>query len=244
MRISRIFTPQALQSGQILVLESAPSRHLRKVLRLPVGAELTLFNGDGGEWPATLTGDVDGCAECTLGEHRVVSCESPLAVTLVQGISRGERMDYTLQKAVELGVTAVQPIFSQRTVVKLSGERLNKRTEHWRGVLIAACEQSGRNCIPDLRPAVSLSHFLAMPTVAERRLLLNPLAGAGLSAHAKPQGEIELLIGPEGGLSNAEIATAEHAGFTGIQLGPRVLRTETAGMAALAALQTLWGDFN
>lgn len=242
MRISRIFTPQPLQTGQTILLASAPSRHLRKVLRLQPGALLTLFNGEGDEWQATLTGEVDGCAQCEIDERRAVSCESPLSVTLVQGISRGERMDYTLQKAVELGVSAIQPVFTERTVVKLKGERLDKRATHWHGVMVAACEQSGRNRVPVLQPALSLSTVLAQPATAETRLLLNPLAKQRL-ATLSPANQLALLIGPEGGLSEAEIAAAEHAGFIGMQLGPRVLRTETAGVAALAALQTLWGDF-
>lgn len=238
MRIPRIFQPVPLAPDALVTLDRTAANHVTRVLRLKPGAELVLFNGEGGEYPAVL----DAAATARLGAWRAVECESPLAITLVQGISRAERMDYTIQKAVELGVTRIVPVFAARSVVELRGERLQRRMQHWQGVVIGACEQCGRNRVPALDVAVDLSDWLRAPETQSLRLVLNHRATTTLSTLPRPTAST-LLIGPEGGLDESELAQAERAGFIGMRLGPRVLRTETAAVTALAALQTLWGDF-
>jgi 16S rRNA (uracil1498-N3)-methyltransferase len=181
-------------------------------------------------------------AEVSVGNYIVRETESPLHVTLAQGVSRGERMDYTIQKAVELGVTRIVPLISERCEVRLEGERLTKRVQHWQAVAASACEQCGRNRVPPVLAPVPLNSWLAEP-VHGLRLVLNPLAPATLTSLSTPDDRlITLLIGPEGGLSDAEVKRAQQSGFVGIRLGPRILRTETAAVTALSALQMLWGD--
>ncbi len=162
------------------------------------------------------------------------------ALTLVQGVSRGERMDWTIQKAVELGVVAIVPVFTERGGVKLDGDRLARRLEHWRGVIVAACEQCGRNRLPSIAPPRRFAEWL--PTLTGPACVLDPAADAGLGELGRPSPTLSLIAGPEGGLTDAELAAARAAGGTAVRLGPRVLRTETAGIAALAALQALYGD--
>lgn len=236
----RVHCPLPLGAGEELELPAGPAQHLR-VLRLRAGDALTVFNGEGGEYPAELLVLDKRSARVRLGELRAVERESPLAITLIQGIAKGERMDFTVQKAVELGAAAIRPVFTARSVVKLDGPRLDKRLRHWQGVIISACEQCGRNRIPRLLPALSLAELMREPPSGPR-LVLDPLGARGLEALPEAAAELSLLIGPEGGLSEAELEAARAAGFQGLRLGPRVLRTETAGMAALAALQTLRGD--
>ncbi len=238
MRIPRIFLPVPLAPDTLVTLDRMAANHVTRVLRLKPGAELVLFNGEGGEYPAVL----EAAATARLCAWRAVECESPLAITLVQGISRAERMDYTIQKAVELGVTRIVPVFAARSVVELRGERLQRRMQHWQGVVIGACEQCGRNRVPALDVAVDLSDWLRAPEAQSLRLVLNHRATTTLSTLPRPAA-LTLLIGPEGGLDESELAQAERTGFIGMRLGPRVLRTETAAVTALAALQTLWGDF-
>ena len=214
------------------------------VLRLAEGAAITLFDGRGTEYDAVIS----ACARNTvrvrvLGE-RNADRESPLQVTLVQAVSAGERMDFTVQKAVELGVAAVQPVLSERCVVRLSGERAEKRVAHWQAVVVAACEQCGRNIVPPVHAllpfATWLEQFAAEPG---QRILLAPGGDVRLQELGRPEGRVTLLAGPEGGLTPAEAGDAGRAGFRALQLGPRTLRTETAALAALAAMQALWGDF-
>lgn len=238
MRIPRIFQPVPLAPDASVTLDSTAANHVTRVLRLKPGAELVLFNGEGGEYPAVL----EAAATARLGAWRSVECESPLAITLVQGISRAERMDYTIQKAAELGVTRIVPVFAARSVVELRGERLQRRMQHWQGIAIGACEQCGRNRVPALDAALDLSDWLRGSAAPSLRLVLNHRATTTLNALPRPAA-LTLLIGPEGGLDESELAQAERAGFIGMRLGPRVLRTETAAVAALAALQVLWGDF-
>jgi 16S rRNA (uracil1498-N3)-methyltransferase len=171
-----------------------------------------------------------------------VSRESPLAVVLAQGISSGERMDYTVQKSVELGVTVIQPLLTQRSVVRLTGERADKRVAHWQAVAAAACEQCGRNRVPEVLPVQSLTHWLGTLRGGVR-YLLSPQAPNRLRELTRPADAITLLVGPEGGWDSTESAAAQTTGFAPLALGPRVLRTETAAVAALAAMQALWGDF-
>jgi 16S rRNA (uracil1498-N3)-methyltransferase len=213
------------------------------VLRLAAGDAVIAFDGRGNEYAALIERIGKSGVTLTLGEPQSVDRESSLEVTLAQGISSGERMDYTVQKAVELGVTAIQPLASERSIVRLSAERAAKRVAHWQGIAVAACEQSGRNRVPEVLPVASVTGWLAQVPSDALRLTLSPNAESTLQELERPQGSIALLVGPEGGLSPRERDDARAAGFSGLKLGPRVLRTETAALAALAAMQALWGDF-
>lgn len=244
MRIPRFYLPLPLQIGSAVLLSGAVFSHAVRVLRLRPGALLTLFNGEGSAFTATLTHIGKREAQAQVTAALPSETESPLRITLAQGISRGEKMDYTLQKAVELGVFAIQPLFSERSGVILHDERLEQKTQHWRGVVIGACEQCGRNQLPELREPMTLANWLsAQSESAPLRLLLDPLAERGLRGLEPPSGSVTLLVGPEGGLSSEEIVQALKIGFASIRLGPRILRTETAGLAAMAAMQALWGDW-
>ena len=212
------------------------------VLRLQAGAALTLFDGLGGEYPSLIKRiDKAGLILAVAG-RREVSRESPLMAMLAQGISSGERMDYTVQKCVELGIFAIQPLIAQRSVVRLAGERADKRVAHWQSVAAAACEQCGRNQLPAVLPVQPLMKWLGAP-VNGARYLLSPHAATRLRELERPRGTVTLLVGPEGGWNEGEAEAARAAGFTPLSLGPRVLRTETAAVAALAAMQAVWGDF-
>ncbi len=239
MRIPRIYTDAVLVSEARIILEGAAFNHLTRVLRLRSGAPLLLFNGSGGQYRAVLEAVERRRAVVRVGVFEPREVESALTITLAQGVSRGERMDYTVQKAVELGVSAIQPLLTERSVASLQGVRLDKRLAHWQGVVIGACEQSGRNRPPPLLEPLSLPDWLAE---APTGLVLDPGAETGLLDLDRPTGRVTLLVGPEGGLSETELQQARRAGLRGVRLGPRVMRTETAGMAALAALQLLWGD--
>src|SRR5690606_824383 len=240
MRIPRIFTSQIISSGQVLMLEEAPSHHLSKVLRMQVGRELILFNGMGGEFTAVIQAINKKNIEIAVGNFCAENRQSPLELELAIGLSRGERMDWVLQKATELGVTRISPLITERTEVKLSGERLVKKFEHWQQILISACEQCQRNILPHLNPPTRLSEWLAQ-TNAEYRFVLHHRDNQKLPAVAQVA-SLALLIGPEGGLSDTEIGLAKAADFTALTLGPRVLRTETAPVAAISLVQYLWGD--
>lgn len=242
MRIPRIHLPFPLTVDSVVALPDSAANHVLRVLRLRPGAALILFNGSGGEYAATLEQATRTAVTVRIDAFNAREAESPLTITLVQGISKGERMDYTIQKAVELGVSRIVPAFTARSVVDLRGERLDKRLQHWQGVIIGACEQCGRNQVPALDAAVDLADWLRSTQTSSLRLVLNHRAAVGLGTLPRPTA-LTLLIGPEGGLDANELAQAEYAGFIGMRLGPRVLRTETAAVAALAALQTLWGDF-
>lgn len=244
MRVPRIHTPQMLNMGQMLELEPAASKHLLTVLRLKAGAALILFNGDGREFNARLEGATRNHASVSIGVQRPARTESPLHITLTQGISRGERMDYTLQKAVELGVRNIVPVSTERSVVKLDEKNMSRKLTHWQSVVIGACEQSGRLLVPQIAEPVELERFLTrIDSDVVLRLSLDPMAETSLRMLARPIGQkVLLLVGPEGGLSDTERASALRAGFQGVRLGPRILRTETAGLVALSILQSLWGD--
>jgi len=224
-------------------LPTQAAHHAAKVLRLNIGDEITLFDGNGGEYAALINDLGKHGVTVQIGAHRAAERESPLSVTLAQAVSSGDKMDLTLQKATELGIARIQPLESVRSVVRLSGERADKRVAHWQGVVISACEQCGRNKIPEVAPISRFHDWLAVEEKSHLRLMLSPGAPKHLRDLPKPEYPITLLVGPEGGLAPAEIASAQHAGYTPIRLGARILRTETAALAALAAMQVLWGDF-
>lgn len=258
MRVPRIYQPIALSSGQSIDLDVQATVHLTKVLRLRVGDALVVFNGkgngrgngEGGEFEATVSAVERRTASIQLGKALDRNVESPLELMLVQGVSRGERMDYTVQKAVELGVSQIVPVNTERTVVNLKGDRQVRRQQHWQAVVNASCEQSGRNVVPEVRPIVSLQQWLDEPASdngsgfkSGLKLVLHHRAETSLADLPSPEGPVTVLIGPEGGLTPEEISVAQSAGYLPLRLGPRVLRTETAAVAALSVLQWLWGDF-
>ncbi|NKF22376.1 16S rRNA (uracil(1498)-N(3))-methyltransferase [Solimonas marina] len=238
------FEHLALADDATVRLPDTAFRHLIQVLRLRPGENFVAFDGSGREYPAELVDVGKREAVARLGPAIDVDRESPLDLTLAQCVSKGDRMDYTLQKAVELGVTRIVPLLSQRSVVKLDAERWEKKLEHWRGVIVSACEQSGRTRMPALAAIAPLPGWLDTRDRAGLAVTLDPLAAQGLRSLSPPNGPLTLLVGPEGGLDDAELRRAHAGGFTGIRMGPRVLRTETAGVAALAALQALWGDWD
>ncbi len=240
MRTPRIYSTQPLAAGATVDLDERAARHATQVLRLRPGDPLVLFDGGGRDYPAVLASASRGGAAARLGEPGPVEAEPPLRARLWLGVSRGERMDFALQKAVELGVAGIVPLLCERTVVKLDAARRAKRLAHWQGVIVGACEQSGRRRLPSLAEPAALAQRLAAPP--RTGILLDPQARLGLPDLPPPAGEITLLVGPEGGLAPAERAAARAAGFTGVRLGPRILRTETAPLAALAVVQALWGD--
>ena len=241
MRVSRLFLDGDLSPGRVIGLPPEAANYVGRVLRLRSGDPVTLFNGRGGEWEARVGEGSRGHFVVEVGEHRARESESPLAVTLGLGISRGERMDFGLQKAVELGVAEVVLLVTERCVVQLDAERALSRRAHWHRVMASACEQCGRNRLPRLGEVAGVADWLGAAG-SGARLVLSPVAEAALSDLPRPQGTVTLLIGPEGGLAPAELALAAHWGFTPLRLGPRILRTETAVVAALAALQACWGD--
>jgi 16S rRNA (uracil1498-N3)-methyltransferase len=241
MRIPRIFTQQNLLTGEQIALEESASHHLNKVLRMQVGRELILFNGAGGEFAATIHDVTKKQVVVSIAEHLIDNRESPLELELAIGISRGERFEWVLQKATELGVTKITPLITERTEVKVSGDRQEKMHERWQQILISACEQCQRNLVPVLAAPTQILDWL--PKVnAEQRFVLHHRDSKRLPADTAPA-SVSLLIGPEGGLSEREIAQALAQDFNALTLGPRVLRTETAPIAAISLVQYLWGDF-
>ncbi|HET6604039.1 MAG TPA: 16S rRNA (uracil(1498)-N(3))-methyltransferase [Xanthomonadaceae bacterium] len=243
MRRIRTYIDAALTPGATLLLPEAASSHLTRVLRLSVGARLLLFNGDGNDYEAELVATPRRGAEVrVLAAGPAAAPESPLRMTLAQALARGEKMDLVLQKATELGARRVVPLLTGRTEVRLEGERLVRRMAHWRGVLAAACEQCGRARLPALDEPVALPRFAAAADPAALRLALLP-AGERAVADCGGHADIVLVVGPEGGLSEADEQVLRAAGFAGLRLGPRILRTETAGLAALAALAARFGDW-
>ncbi|MCX7176569.1 MAG: 16S rRNA (uracil(1498)-N(3))-methyltransferase [Proteobacteria bacterium] len=241
--VPRFYCPIPLQSGRTITLPPEAAHHALRVLRLRSGDELVLFDGLGGEYPGRVV-DAARTMRVALEDWRDTEREAPLALTLVQALPAGDKMDWVVQKAVELGAATIQPVQAKRSVVRLAGERADKRVGHWQQVAISACEQSGRNRLPIIGAVVDLPHYLGMPRGEnDTRLLLSPQSGARLSALPRPAGGVTLLIGPEGGLDEDEEHAAHSVGFQSVSLGSRVLRTETAGLAAMAAILALWGDY-
>lgn len=241
MSLPRFYLDQPLAPGARFNLPPGPARHAARALRLAVDDSIILFNGRGGEYTARIERIQKDEVAVSLTGFADIERESRLHVMLAQGISSGERMDYTLQKAVELGVAAIQPIAAKRSVVKLAGERADKRVAHWQGVVASACEQCGRNQVPPVSPPLTLANWLGQ--ASGRLLFLSPLADMRLADLPAPSATDWLVAGPEGGFEADEIGALHAADAIPVRLGARVLRTETAALAALAAMQTLWGDF-
>lgn len=243
MRTVRHYVDLPLAVDALLTLPEAAMAHLVRVLRLKAGDECVLFNGDGFDYAARMVSIGKKSAQAQITMRRAVDNESPLRITLAQGIARGEKMDLILQKATELGVACIAPIVTERTEVKLDGERSDKKMAHWRGVLASACEQSGRAVLPKILEPQSLANFVAGDN-NDRRFVLDPDAehSLGTAAIARDS-SLALVIGPEGGLSERDLAALRAGKFEGLRLGPRILRTETAGLAAMAGLQALYGDW-
>ena len=241
MRLTRVFVDQPLAAGESCNVGGSAANHIMRVLRLREADALTLFDGRGGEYGARIAGFRKDSVQVEVKEHRDVERESTLNLTLAQGISRGERMDWVMQKATELGVTRIIPVITERTMVKLDERQADRKLEHWRAIVVSACEQCGRNRVPEvILPQVYIEAVRSIDT-AVTRVLLSPTG----TLRARDLGEpasIAILIGPEGGLSDKEQEAAIGAGFQPLRMGPRILRTETAAIAALAALQHNYGD--
>lgn len=264
MEMPRFFSPTALAVGGHVDLPESAARHAIRVLRLKAGDALTLFDGRGGQYECRIASHGRDTAAAEVLRWRDTECESPLDLTLIQALQAGEKMDFTVQKAVELGVARILPVVSRRSVVRLDGARASRRVAHWRAVAASACEQCGRNRLPEVLDLVELERWLAAPLAANAehsaaeggntgttaaastrlRLMLDPRAPTTLAGLMRPAAavRIEVLIGAEGGLAPEEETLARQAGFLPVRLGPRVLRTETAGLATLAVIQSLWGD--
>lgn len=245
MRLTRIHVEDLPGEGALVALSPRAAAHLTRVLRLKAGAPLVVFDGSGREHAASIEAQRGERVEIRVGAAHACAPPSPLSITLAQGISRGERMDYAIQKATELGVRCIVPLFCERSIVKLDAAQAERKLEHWRGIAISAAEQCGRADLPELLAPRRLADHLAAArgtVTGPLRLVLAPHAGITARQLPGKPTAIEVLIGPEGGLGDDELALAGLAGYTGLRLGPRVLRTETAAAAAIAALQTLHGD--
>jgi 16S rRNA (uracil1498-N3)-methyltransferase len=242
MRLRRVYVDAALESGARLVLSGSAAGHLTRVLRLRPGAALTLFNGQGGEYAASIERVQGSKVTVAVGEHQPQERESPFPLTLAQGVSRGERMDLVVQKATELGASRLVPVLTERSIVRLDEERSDRKSSHWRAIAIAACEQCGRNRLPEVTLPARLGEFLRGSPADDTRLVLSLEATQRIEDVPRPQRGATVLIGPEDGLTDEEQQSALAQGFVAVRLGPRVLRTETAAIAALTLLQREFGD--
>ncbi len=245
MRLVRLFVDTPLHPGGEISLPEGTARHALRVLRLRTGDPVTLFNGDGLQYPARLTVDDPRTARVLIEDTASPVRESPLRVVLLQAVARGEKMDWIIQKAVELGVARIVPLISERSEVRLDVARSEKRLEHWRAVAIAACEQCGRNVVPEIDAPLALAARVAALADPESnaRWMLHPGGTTRVRDITPPATGMLVAIGPEGGFGERDLAILRAAGFLELTLGPRILRTETAGLAALAALQAAWGDY-
>lgn len=241
--IARFFCPFPLHPGATVDLSAEAAHHALKVLRVSSGDMAILFDGRGGQWRATLH-PAGKALRATLHEFDDIDREPPLSLTLVQALPASDKMDFVVQKAVELGVGRIQPVAAKRSVIRLSGERADRRVEHWRNIAIAACEQSGRNRIPAVAPILDLPQYLgAAARENGLRFVCAPGAAGSLRQLTPPKAPVSLLVGPEGGFEESELLAVRAAGFQPVGLGPRVLRTETAGLGAVAVMMALWGDW-
>lgn len=241
MRVPRIYQRTSIQVGENIALDDEGAAHIGRVLRMVAGDHISLFNGDGHDYLAEIIDAGKKNVTIKVLSSAPNQAESPLNLHLGQVISRGDRMDFTIQKSVELGVSTITPLFSERCGVKLTGERLEKRIQQWQKIVISACEQSGRSVVPEVRPAMELAQWCQESTTA-LKLNLHPRAAHGINGLNLSNARVRLLIGPEGGLSSEEIHMTEMEHFTDVLLGPRVLRTETAALTAITALQLKFGD--
>ncbi|WP_158783914.1 16S rRNA (uracil(1498)-N(3))-methyltransferase [Pantoea sp. BAV 3049] len=241
MRIPRIFHPEPLTVGSEVALSEDAANHVGRVLRMSAGQPLELFDGSNLTFAAEIVQADKKNVRVTITESRNDSRESPLYLHLGQVMSRGEKMEFTIQKAVELGVNTITPLFSERCGVKLDADRLAKKIQQWQKIVIAACEQCGRNSVPEVREAMTLEAWSAEEE-SGLKLNLHPRASHSINTLPQPVNRVRLLIGPEGGLSAEEISMTARYGFTDILLGPRVLRTETTALTAITALQVRFGD--
>ncbi|WP_309146178.1 16S rRNA (uracil(1498)-N(3))-methyltransferase [Nitrosomonas sp. Nm84] len=248
---ARFYHPSKITIGQIVELSAENKHHAARVLRLKAGDSITLFSGDGGEFSAHIQTISKSSTAVLIDAYHDIDCESSLHIELAQAICVNEKMDWIIQKAVELGVTCVQPITTDRSIVHLSDERSSKRLQHWQKIVISACEQCGRNLIPHVLPLISLPQWLSQKKTTRSahdvHLMLSTTATKGLREIPKPptDANLALVIGPEGGFTQEEEATILHTGtgFIPLRLGKRILRTESAALAAIAAIQALWGDY-
>lgn len=241
MRTPRIYHSTEISLNSIVALESDAANHIARVLRMKAEQAVTLFNGDGFNYHGLIVEISKKNVSVNIHCAEQVENESPLKIHLAQGISRGDKMDFTIQKSVELGVTDITPIFTERCGVKLNGERLEKKHQQWQKIAISACEQSGRARIPKIHFPMRLSEFLSQKT-EQLKLNLHPRATTSVKGLSMPESGVRFIIGPEGGLDDNEIESTLNAGYQEILLGPRVLRTETAALTLLSALQLQFGD--
>ena len=242
MRLTRVFVNSPLAPDADVNLPAAAANHVGRVLRLRAGAVIVAFDGSGNDYRCEILAVEGDTVRVRVGPRSSGLSESPLRITLVQAVSRGERMDWTLQKATELGVRTIVPVLSARSVVRLDDKQAEKKQRHWQAIVAGACEQCGRSVVPEIRQPQELSRYLASSTREGQRFVLSPTGPASLAGLTSVGPRVELLIGPEGGLDDAELERAAAAGFAPVRLGPRVLRTETAGIVALTVLQATWGD--
>jgi 16S rRNA (uracil1498-N3)-methyltransferase len=242
MRLTRVYVAAPVAAGKRLVVEGSAANHITRVLRLRNGDALTVFDGSGGEFGARIEEFRKDSVVVSVEDHRPLDRESPLPLTLAQGISRGERMDWIIQKATELGASRIVPLFTKRSVVRLDEKQAERKLQHWRAIAVAACEQCGRNRIPDLAAPMDFFDVLPADASGVTRLLLSPTGDLRIDDLQDVAKGITVLIGPEGGLEDVEQEAALAAGFQAVRLGPRVLRTETAAIAALTIIQRYFGD--
>jgi 16S rRNA (uracil1498-N3)-methyltransferase len=243
MRLTRVYVDAPVTAGKRLVVAGSAANHIARVLRLRSGDSLTVFDGSGGEFGARVEEFRKEAVVVSVEEHRTLDRESPLSLTLAQGVSRGERMDWIIQKATELGASRIVPVFTKRSVVRLDDKQAQRKLQHWRAIAVSACEQCGRNRLPDLVTPVDFFDVLpATFSPAETRLLLSPTGDLRIDDLKDVGNGITVLIGPEGGLEDVEHEAAIAAGFKAVRMGPRVLRTETAAIAALTIIQRYFGD--
>jgi 16S rRNA (uracil1498-N3)-methyltransferase len=244
MSTSRLFSPLQLRANTELSLGSEQARYVGRVLRLRSGDALTVFDGSGDEYPATIGTITKQELNLSVGEHISRNAESPLRIRLVQGISRGERMDIVVQKATELGVQRISPVLTDFSVVKLEPDRAAKRRDHWQKIAQSACEQCRRNIVPAIDAPQSLLEWFGDNAGSDKpQLILRADARDSMPAIDMPGSDLTILIGPEGGFSEAEVERATVAGLKAVRLGPRIMRTETAALAAISIAQATWGDY-
>ena len=243
MRIPRVYVDMPLASGRTVELPAQQSNYLCKVLRMDAGRELWLFNGQGGAFQAKIEQPHPKHARVAVGDKDGRDRQSPLSIELGIALSKGDRFDLVVQKATELGVTSIRPLITDRIEVRLNADRMNRKLEHWRGISVSACEQSGRNILPLIHAPISLGPWCESADQG-CKLILEPAAGCSIKDLGRPAGhEVTVVIGPEGGFTEAELDCARQHNFRPISLGPRTLRTETAPLAIISILQSLWGDF-